>query len=116
MKAIVAWIRREPALCLSILSVIIGAIAKPLGLSGDVTGVMLAVAASLLGLRQVVYSPATVVEKVTEAATQAATDTAAAITTATAGTVGQVTGVAQEIVAHTVDSVVGTVLGKGKAA
>lgn len=90
MKALRSLVAREPAVTLSILSTVAGAICAAAG-HAEYAPVLVAVAAAFLGLRTQVTPVSKARETAVQAARDAATQTAAIITPDVAGLPGQVT-------------------------
>lgn len=104
-------IRREPALTLSVLSAAAAAICGVIG-KPDYTGVLVAVAAALLGLRTQVVPTQKANETAVQAARDAATTTAANLDEGTVGLRGEVTDRAVGVVNDAVALVSGLLKGK----
>lgn len=111
MTAIRALVGREPALTLSVLTAAAGAICGVIG-KPDYTGVLVAVAAAILGLRTQVTPAGKARETAVQAARDAATTTAANLDEGTVGLRGEVTDRAVGVVNDAVALISGLLKGK----
>lgn len=111
MKALRNLVAREPAVTLSIISTVAGAVCAAAG-RAEYAPVLVAVAAAFLGLRTQVTPAGKARETAVQAARDAATQTAATITPDIAGLPGQVTDAAQTAVNDAVGLVSGLLGGK----
>lgn len=92
---------------LSVLGAALGAFIH----NPEMVAALVGIAAVFVGVHQVVTPVTTMTTNVAKAATDAATAVAKDLDATAAGTVGQVTDVAQHVVNNAVDRVVGAILG-----
>lgn len=111
MTAIRRFAQRDPSGVLTVINLVAAAVAAALG-HPEFTPVFVAIAGLVLGLRTQVTPMAKANETAVAAARQAAVATAANLVDGTAGTVGEITDQATQVVNEAVALVSGALGGK----